>query len=100
MKKVILSTLSVAVLGLGFTSIAEEEKTTEGVKQKTTSIREREKAYEESESFKLPFDPRNIKKAQEAYNKAKKAGDEVKGQVDAMLLLLRGEEPASGDQER
>ena len=87
MKKVILSTLSVAVLGLGFTSIAEEEKTTEGVKQEATSI-------------KLPFDPRNIKKAQEAYNKAKKAGDEVKGQVDAMLLLLRGEEPASGDQER
>jgi len=84
MKKVILSTLSVAVLGLGFTSIAEEEKTTEGVKQEATSI-------------KLPFDPRNIKKAQEAYNKA---GDRVKGQVDATLILFRGEKPASVDQVR
>jgi hypothetical protein len=83
MKKVILSTLSVAVLGLGFTSIAEEEKTTEEVKQEATS--------------KLPFDPRNIKKAQEAYNKA---GDRVKGQVDATLILFRGEEPDSGDQVR
>ena len=40
MKKLILSTLSIAVLGLGFTSIAEEEKTAEEAKQKTTSIRE------------------------------------------------------------
>jgi ABC-type oligopeptide transport system substrate-binding subunit len=97
MKKVILSTLSVAVLGLGFTSIAEEEKTTEGVKQEATSIREREKAYKESNSSKLPFDPRNIKKAQEAYMNS---SNRVDGQVKAMLLLLGGEEPDSVDQVR
>jgi hypothetical protein len=83
MKKLILSTLSIAVLGLGFTSIAEEEKTAEEAKQKTTSIREiakemgqdsastskREYRYEQSNAHALIKD--NLKHCSKHCNKHK-----------------------------